>query len=515
MKKILFFLLISSVAFGQTGPYNGAPISNTKPTESAQGGLVRLVPQPMTYFDCSFAATGSGLLTTDFTQISIGSGMAVSQSGGNLVLTTGTTANSEFVARSTQAFTGTLTMTEFTILSQRIANNNFFVELVDVIGDALAYSIVNTTTVDVTKTSHGFTAQNVGQRMDLVALSSVGVPMEGVIASIPDANTIRFTVAGWPASGSGTLSLTGYNKLEVLYTGTTATNLSFNTRRLGLQNTAATVTINTTASPGHMGIVNWENGLVSIGDQLTAAGSAITNRSNWRIKIPQPSSQMYLQLRARNGTTNPASTTTWTLGMVRIEDYLTQEVNITGTRMQSNNNPFLIAGAVTLSSGTLTTLTGTTSLTPGTAAANLGKAEDNAHASADAGVFTLGVQRPGPTFTAQGASGDYSEFSVDDGGSIWTRNRPLTYSRLIADGQVKASAGHLQSITFSPTGTPAAGVITIYDSTTETGTAIFSVSIPSSVFTPFTVMLDVAATTGIFVGFDGTVTNTQVTTTFR
>lgn len=160
-------------------------------------------------------------------------------------------------------------------------------------------------------------------------------------------------------------------------------------------------------------------------------------------------------------------------------------------------------------------VSGSTSLTPGTAAANLGKAEDNAHTSADVGVFTLGVQRSGPTLASQGAAGDYSEFAVDDGGAIWVRNRPLTYSRLVADGQVKATAGHLQSITFSPTGTPVAGVITIFDSATETGTVIFSVSIPASVFTPFTVTLDVAATTGIFVGFDGTVTNTQVTTTFR
>jgi hypothetical protein len=358
MKKILFLLLISTAALSQ--PYNGAPKSNTKPTESATGGLVRLVPQPQTYFDCSFELTGSGILTPEFTQIALGSGMAVSQSNGNLVVTTGTTVNSEFVARSVYTFKGTLTLTEATTLSQRIANNNFFIELVDVIGDGLAYNIVNTTTVDVTRTAHGLTAQNVGQRMDLIALSSVGVPMEGVIASLPDANTIRFTVAGYPASGSGTLSLTGYNKIEILYTGTTATNLSFNTRRRGVQNTAATVTINTSASPGHMAISNWENGLVSISDQLTAAGSAMTNRSNWRTNIPEPTIDMRIQIRARNGTTAPASTTTFTLGMVRVEDYLTQEVSIANTRVQNNNNslPVTIIGTVPVS-GTLTANQGT------------------------------------------------------------------------------------------------------------------------------------------------------------
>jgi hypothetical protein len=162
-------------------------------------------------------------------------------------------------------------------------------------------------------------------------------------------------------------------------------------------------------------------------------------------------------------------------------------------------------------SGTVTANLGTA----GTSATSLGKAEDNAHTSADVGVFTLGVQRSGPTLASQGAAGDYSEYAVDDGGAIWTRTRPLTYSRLTADGQVKATAGHLQTITFSPTGTVTAGVITIYDSATETGTVIFSCSLPVTTFTPFSVNLNVAATTAIFVGYDATVANVQVTTTFR
>lgn len=317
---------------------------------------VRQAPQK--YTDCSYSQVGSGLIAPELVQIgSTGAGMAINQTAGNLVITTGTTVNAEIVLRSVDTFSGALTLKEATTLSQRIANNNFYIELVDIIGDGLAYSIVNTTTVDVTKPAHGYTAQNVGQRIDLCALSSVGVPMEGVIASIPDANTIRFTVAGWPASGSGTLSLTGWNKIELLYSGTTATNMTFNTRRKGWQNTAVTATINTTAS-GHIASMNADNGVASLADKTLAANNTLTSRTAWDTNIPHPDEPLYLQIRAKNGTTAPASTTTWRQGMWRVEDFIATQVDIVGTRQQSLNNslPVFIQGTAgaLLVSGTIT-----------------------------------------------------------------------------------------------------------------------------------------------------------------
>jgi len=342
------------------------------PTQDTPALPVRTTPQK--YTDISFSQVGSGLLASELTQIRAGAGMTISQSAGNLVVATGTTVNSETVFRSVSTFNGAQTLKAVTTLSQRIVNNNFFVELVDVIGDELAYNIVNTTTVDVTLTGHGYTAQNVGQRMDLCALSSVGVPMEGVIASIPDANTIRFTVAGYPASGSGTLSLTGWNKIELLYTGTTATNLSFNTRRRGWQNTAATATINTTAS-GHMAAANMEGGVCSLADKTLVAGIGLTNRSSWDTNIPLPETDLYIQIRARNGTTAPASTTTWTIRMVRVEDYSASQVSLVSTRMQSLNNslPVNVIGTVPVSGTVGLSGNNAVTLTPqtGSGAANL------------------------------------------------------------------------------------------------------------------------------------------------
>lgn len=160
-------------------------------------------------------------------------------------------------------------------------------------------------------------------------------------------------------------------------------------------------------------------------------------------------------------------------------------------------------------------VSGTVTATISAAAATIAKAEDAVAASGDTGVFALGVRRDGPTLTTQtSAAGDYSEIAVDNGGAQYMRQRPLTYSRLIADGQVKNAAGNIHTITIAPTGTVTAGVLTVYDSLTETGTVIFSVALPVTTFTPFTVTLNVAALTGIYVGFDATLANVQVTTSY-
>lgn len=77
-----------------------------------------------------------------------------------------------------------------TILSQRIANNNFAVLMADLIGEGLSCTINSATSISVTKTAHGYTAANVGQFMMVGAISGAnGVPGRYAIASIPDANT--------------------------------------------------------------------------------------------------------------------------------------------------------------------------------------------------------------------------------------------------------------------------------------------------------------------------------------
>lgn len=100
-------------------------------------------------------------------------------------------------------------------------------------------------------------------------------------------------------------------------------------------------------------------------------------------------------------------------------------------------------------------------------------------------------------------------------GALLTELGPYVFGRVTADGQIKGSAGFIHTITIAPIGTTVAGVLTVYNSLTETGTVIYSTSLPVTTFTPFSITLDVAATTGIFVGFDATLANVQVTVSYR
>lgn len=87
----------------------------------------------------------------------------------------------------------------------------------------------------------------------------------------------------------------------------------------------------------------------------------------------------------------------------------------------------------------------------------------------------------------------------------------------IADTQCKATAGFVNTVTFSQTSLtpPVAGVITIYDSATEAGTVIWSGYFSTAVLTPFTILLNRVAATGIFVGYDATVTGIKMSVSYR
>lgn len=509
MKKIIFFLLVSISGFSQV-QYGPNTKSTTPAQESDNALIIRSVPQSIDRIGFTSVTSNSVDATWGAVVGSIGSGMDVDQTGGNLILTSGTTGRSETIIRSTEGWQGGIRLRARSTLSQRIANNNFFIELVDVIGDGLTYTISSATVLVVTIPSNPFTSANVGQSMYIGGFSGTGTFLSGryPIASV-SGNDVTFTVASF-AAGTGTCSAFGWNYYQLQYQGTTATAVNFDTQRKGYASGVTAATINTTAAPGHLAIVTGNDLVATFSDQLVASGATIkqTVRATRDENIPDDQ-RLRLQIRMANGSTNPASNTTWTIGFVSVSNYSNQDVSIQDVRPMGVGN----AIPVELMRG-VATATQQVSMGVG-ATISPAKLEDAVAATGDNGVFALAVRRDGPTLTAQNANGDYSEIAVDDGGAIFMRHRPLTYSRLVADGQVKASAGHIQNITFSPTGTPVAGVISVYDNTTETGTVIFSVSIPASVFTPFTVSLDVAATTGIFVGFDGTITNTQVTTTFR
>jgi hypothetical protein len=310
------------------------------------------------------AIAANGVDPTLFTQIGpLGSGIGYSQTGGNLVLTSGTTANSEVILRSNESFDGNLELRWQTILSQRIINQSFVVELVDVIGDNLQLTANSATSATVTfgPGQNPFTATNVGQFMSIGAIEGLaGIPARYAIASV-SGDTVTFTVSGWPTSGSGSCSLFGLNFVRCVYSGATATAMNFDTQRNGYNSGDTTATISTTASPGHMGIAQVSSGYAALLDQLVASAATLptTIRASRVVNLPDEEADLFLQIRIVNGSTAPASTTTWTVGMAAVYDFRTANVTINDIRPQG---PSAVI-PTTIASGTVTTVSTVTALT--------------------------------------------------------------------------------------------------------------------------------------------------------
>lgn len=308
----------------------------TIPPDLTPAPPVRQVPADL--WRVGFSSVKSGV-ESGMTLLQTGGGMAVNQTGGNLVITSGTTANSETLIRSDRTFRGALSMRYKTILSQRIANNNFSVELADIVGSGLSFTINSATSITVTIPSNPFTSENVGQSMNVGQIvGAAGIPGRFAIASVTG-NNVDFTVAGWPATGSGTLLLWGYNYHRALYTSTTATNVAFNTQRKGWNTGDSALTINTTASAGHVGQLMTNGQMTSYADSLVAtnAGYQFTSRGSRIENLPDDQLELYLFIRVLNGTVAPASTTTWTIGFVSVEMTGRQKVMVAASDQVGGN----------------------------------------------------------------------------------------------------------------------------------------------------------------------------------
>jgi hypothetical protein len=288
-----------------------------------------------------------------------GAGQSINQTGGNLVLVAGTTARSETILRSAGTFHDGIRFRVRSFLSQRIVNNNFIAELVDVIGDGLAYTIVSATVMTVTfPPGHGFTSQNVGQSISIGAFVGTGTFISGryAIASV-SGDVITFTVSGF-AAGSGTCSVFGWNFYRLLYDQTTVTQAKFDTGRKGYGSGDTTITILTTNSPGHIAIITGNDLQASISDQLVASATTIRQLvRGTRVENVPDDVNLRIQIRVLNGTTAPASSTTWTIGFISLSHYKNQDVTIQDVRPMSvmNAMPVEILRSVAMSiTGTLT-----------------------------------------------------------------------------------------------------------------------------------------------------------------
>lgn len=350
--------------------YTPTPPTSTAP--APRGGTATVItPEPQDLMAVTFGrAIANNVDTSFFTLIQTGTGQTVNQTGGNLILTSGTTVNSETIIRSVASFSGSLLAKVQTVLSQRIINNNFYVELVDVIGDALALTVNSVTSITVTIPSNPFTSANVGQAMYVGAVSGITTAPPGryLIASVAG-NNVTFTVAGWSATGSGTCSLFGWNYYQQQFTSTTATSVNYDAQRNGYNSGFTAATINTTASPGTLTIMGNTDGSAFLADSLVASAAVVqtTMRASRLINLARENVSLFLQIRSANGTTAPASTTTLTIGAVSVENYSPVQVTVNDIKAQSMASQVPVAvtniPAVTVNSGTITTVSTVSSVT--------------------------------------------------------------------------------------------------------------------------------------------------------
>lgn len=348
-----------------TNSINDLDYASYDATDLVGGVAKRVISAPQVMGTAGFSAVGASVLDPFFATPIVGSGVTYNQASGSLNVVSGVATNAEFLTRSRNTYNGSMRLRFTVTASQRIANNNMAVMLADLIGESLSYTIVNATTVNVNIPSHGFTSQMVGQFAHIGGITgAAGVPGRYAIASIVDVNTVQFTVAGWPASGSGTCTVFGRNYVRHLFTGTTATAVNWDAQRNGWATGDTAATINTTASPGTLVASELTGRDVFLSDSLratTGTPTFVTRASRYE-NIPDPTIPLYVFLWGFNGTTAPASTTTWTFGHVVVEEFPNAPIYVQGFRAQGAQNPL----PVNLLAGTVTTVSNLAAIAAGT-----------------------------------------------------------------------------------------------------------------------------------------------------
>ena len=351
---------------GGGGGSGGTPVT-TIPSQDALASPIRLVGQDVE--GAGFSAVGASVLDVFFNQTPIVTGgVTYNQAAGALNVVTGTAVNAEFLARSVSAYRGSMRTRFSLVASQRIVNNNFAVLLADLIGEGLAFTINSATSVTVNVPGNTFDATMVGQFVNMggIVSAAAAIPGRYAIASVVTGTSITFTVAGFPATGTGTCTLFGRNYVRHLVTGATATTLNVDAQRNGWATGDTAAVINTTASPGTVIQTELTGREVFFSDSLRASSTAptFTTRASRYENIPDPTVDLYVFLWNFNGTVAPASATTFTLAHLSLENFANMPFYIQGFRSLGQQNAIpvqLATGANAI--GNITTVTTVTTVT--------------------------------------------------------------------------------------------------------------------------------------------------------
>jgi len=318
----------------------------------APGSPVRAIGQEI--WNVSFSQVGASVISDQFVTPQTGTGVSYNQGSSALNIVAGTTTNQEFFTRSVRNWRGAMRLKFSIVSSNRIANNNLAVMLADLVGEGLTVTINSATSITVTQAGHAFTATSVGQFVQIGRIvGAAGVPGRYAIASVVAGVSYNLTVAGWPASGSCTATVFGHTYVRNLVTGATATTINVDAQRRGWATGDTAATINTTASPGTIITSELTGREVFWADQLRASTTTptVTVRANRLENIPDDNLDLYLFIWSFNGTTAPASSTTWTMSFCAVEKFANMPVYLQGNRANGAMNPLPISviGTATVS----------------------------------------------------------------------------------------------------------------------------------------------------------------------
>lgn len=317
----------------------------------AAGDVLEVLYDEESYSDRNFnesfgLSVAGGLDTRNLAIVGVGTGQAVSQANGTLLITSGTTANKETIIRSKIPFNNDLRADFYHKRSQAIANNRAYYGLADIIGEGLAITVSSATAAAVTiPASNKYYAKF----KEMLAISSTGltgmkmfigatdnvvgaIPGQYVIASATitaSAVTINFTVSGFTGSQSGTCCLWGWNYILSYVDSTGSTAVLFDCCRNGWPSTLGFVSL----TSGTQTTLDYYS-FTRANDQVGFSRNLLTSMVNPTFLasrnecIPDSDADLYAIVVVRNGATNPASTTTFTINGIRVKETKVQPVSI-------------------------------------------------------------------------------------------------------------------------------------------------------------------------------------------
>ncbi len=208
------------------------------------------------------------------------------------------------------------------------------------------------------------TAAIVNGAVSLLTQSSGGITTFACLNAGATSGTLTLTMSAkaWTASGSGTLTLFGYNCYSAIHNGTSTGQIWFDSQRRGWSNGASTVAIPTTASPGVYVQVQTDGSLSTLDGAAvgTSASAQILQYGSRFESLPNDDIPLYLFIQAFNGVSAPASTTTYTIGFTSLESLGNVKVHLAGANQSGAGHALPVQAVVTSMPTTTVSINGNT-----------------------------------------------------------------------------------------------------------------------------------------------------------